>query len=147
MIMLFKISLTLIMTLGLAACFPVYKTIRPNLNVLVKDQQGHPINQAQVVLTTIQSPGLLLDPHQIQFTQQGQAHFKKASEWQLNVTFLHGVQYYRWFACVTKPGYQTQAYIDINRETKSRHQLDVILVESVEHNTNSTEQACKTVPY
>ena len=109
---------------GLTACFPVYKTIRPNVHIQVLDAQQQPVSNADLYLRTILRPGLLRqDIEHRQSDATGQIQLKRQSKWMLNVTFLHGVSYYHWNICVMKAGYQSQ-WIELNH---SRFQEKILL--------------------
>ncbi|AOA58733.1 hypothetical protein [Acinetobacter larvae] len=124
------------------ACIPHYKMIRPALQVTVKDSQGQVIEQAKVVLVTQQRPAFVGLKYDLQMSnQQGIAHFVKRSAWHNDIMFLHGVQYYSWWLCVSKNGYQTQRYISLNAEQIKKSNR-VVFLPAITDSTQDRDQDC-----
>lgn len=110
----FKSSLVMLSCIGLAACYPIYKTLQPELDVVVQDQQGQLLDQVPVVL--MREPNVGLGYHYtLAKTQQGKAHFDRLSEWRVEFLMLHGVINYNWYLCVEQPGYEIQPDIAVKQ--------------------------------
>lgn len=114
-----KINIALISCLALTACYPIYKTQKPKVEVIVVDEQDQPIEKAKVVLITEVHPAKIEANFDEKFSnQKGEVSFTKQAEWKVEFLMIHGVQYYNWKICVAKSGYLTQEFIKVDSNTK-----------------------------
>lgn len=114
-----KINIVLIACLALTACYPIYKTQKPEVEVTVVDEQDQPIEKAKVVLMTEVHPAKRDAKFDEKYSnQKGEVSFTKQAEWKVEFLMIHGVQYYDWNICVAKSGYLTQELIKVDSETK-----------------------------
>jgi hypothetical protein len=122
----FRFMLTLALLTSLTACLPVYKTIKPQLNVVVVDSQEQPVIGAKLVLTTRAHPTPIHD-EDIQYTNaKGSAGFKKEKDMQVQTAFIHGSLQYYWSLCTEKAGY-TSVTQSIDTPTVRNKSLIVML--------------------
>jgi outer membrane lipopolysaccharide assembly protein LptE/RlpB len=104
MIRLIVISTLLAM---LTACWPAYKTIKPEVRFLVADTNKKPIEGAKVVLNTRAYPTPMSE-FDIQYTNpKGMTNFVAKKEMQVESATLHGARQYHWELCIEKTGFTT----------------------------------------
>jgi hypothetical protein len=116
----------LVGTILLTGCFPVYKTTRPQLNVLVINNQEQPVMGAKLVLITRARPTPILE-QDIQYTNtKGIAIFKKEKDMQVQTAFIHGSLQYYWSLCAEKAGYVSITRL-INTPTVRNKSLKIML--------------------
>lgn len=105
--------------ISLGACYPVYKTQKPQLTVNVVNEKGLAIADAKVVLVTTVHPAKIEDQFDEKFSNQfGAVNFEKQAQWKVESLMIHGVQFYDWYLCVAKDGYITQEFIKIGSDSK-----------------------------
>lgn len=110
-----KYLFVLLSGMCMTACYPVYKTLQPELNVQIQDEQGQLLDQVPVMLMREPSVGMGYR-YSVIDTQQGLVHFPKLAEWRVEFMLIHGAVDYRWYVCVAKPGYETQSNVDVDQE-------------------------------
>lgn len=106
---LIKGLLTLAVCTALGACVPVYKTLQPYAEAQVRNEQGQPLESAEVVLISSAYPygweqfraAAMTDP-------AGVATFYKVKDFRLEFFVIHGAQEFFWNWCVKSRGYETQ---------------------------------------
>lgn len=106
---LIKGLLTLAVCTALGACVPVYKTLQPYAEAQVRNEQGQPLESAEVVLISSAYPygweqfraTAMTDP-------AGLATFYKVKDLRLEFFVIHGAQQFFWNWCVKSRGYETQ---------------------------------------
>lgn len=104
-----KALLTAIAFTTLCACVPVYKTLQPYAEAQVHNEQGQPLESAEVVLISSAYPygweqfraTAMTDP-------TGVATFYKVKDFRLEFFVIHGAQEFFWNWCVKSRGYETQ---------------------------------------
>lgn len=112
---LFKALLLLLSVMGLTACYPIYKTLQPEVDVIVQDEQGQLLDQVPVVLMREPNIGLGYR-YTLAQTEQGKVHFDQLSEWRVEFLMIHGAVHYDWYLCIAQPGYETQSSIPVKQE-------------------------------
>ena len=105
----------------LTACYPTYKTLQPEINVTVQDEQGRLLDQVAVVLARVPNYGLGYR-YTLDYTEQGRVHFEPLSEWRVEHLMMHGVVNYHWSLCIDQAGYEIQDHIAVEQK-----QMKVIL--------------------
>ncbi len=106
-----KRLLVALTALGLSACvpYPAYRTIQPEAELRVLDEQGLPLAGASVTLISRAHPTPIEQSRATQTTDtNGTARFASRHEWQTEVLFMHGRLVYYWEWCVTAPGKSTE---------------------------------------
>lgn len=112
---LYKPLLLLFSLTFLTACYPIYKTLQPEINVTVQDEHGKSLDQVPVML--IREPNVGMGyRYSLLNTEQGQVHFKRLAEWRVEFLMMHGAVNYRWYLCVAEPGYETQSEIVVDQK-------------------------------
>ena len=108
--------LFIILALGLTACFPVYKKLKPEFEVNVVDENGQAVANAQIILLTEVHPAINIIAKIQKLTDaQGVAKFSGQREWKVESLMIHGSKYYHWSICVRKSGFITQGMIDADQ--------------------------------
>lgn len=121
---MFRFIFLIPILVSIGACYPIYKTQKPQLAVNVVDEQGAAIIDAKVVLVTTVHPAKIDDQYDEKFSNQfGAVNFEKQAQWKVESLMIHGVQFYDWYLCVAKNGYITQDFIDVNKNS----QIKIIL--------------------
>ena len=111
----------------LQAYYPVNKTTQPELEIIVMDENGQSIKDAKVTLQTEVSPAKVDLKENVKFTNaKGIVNFEHQSEMRVENVLIHGVQYYDWFVCVSKTGYQTHDLIKVEEKDQFK-QLKIVL--------------------
>lgn len=105
-----KRLLVALTALGLSACvpYPAYRTLQPEAELRVLDEQGLPLAGASVTLISRAHPTPIAQSRATQTTDtNGTARFASRHEWQAEVLFMHGRLAYYWEWCVTASGSST----------------------------------------
>ena len=114
-----KSIIVLILSVSLTACFPIYKTQKPEAEVTILDENGQPLANVKVMLVTEVHPAKVDGQFDSQTTDQsGKVVFTKQAEWKVESLIIHGMQYYDWKICVSKSGYLTQEFIRIKSDAE-----------------------------
>ena len=88
--------------------YPIYKTLQPEAQITVTDQDNKPLSGASVTLISSYYPYGHEDFRETRYTNAlGQEEFSGKREWRIEMMFLHGWTEYFWNWCVEKPGYAT----------------------------------------
>lgn len=117
----------MILTCGtLQACYPIYKTIRTPVKVIVVDEQGQALQDAQVVMHTTKRPGFMDMYTSLDTDHSGKAKFKRYREMKVETLFLHGVEYYRWSLCISKKGYEKVKMIELERNKINKQEVVIL---------------------
>ena len=106
---LFKCLSTGFIIFNLVACipYPVYKTIRPDVNFLVTDSDKKPIDGVKIVINTRANPTPIND-FDIQYTNlKGMTTFAGKKVMKLENTAMHGALNYYCNLCIEKSGFKT----------------------------------------
>lgn len=127
----FKRLFLLLSTTLLSACYPIYKTLQPKLDVVVQNEQGQLLNQVPVVLMRQPSVGLGYR-YTLANTQQGRVHFDALAEWRVEFMLLHGAVHYDWYLCVAQSGYEVQSRIPVDQQ-----QMTVVLKKLIQRRNSS----------
>ena len=123
------------MSILLQGCFPVYKTIRPLVEVQLVDQAGQALEGVKVVRVTEQTPArveAIFDT--AKSNREGWGSFEQKRKWEIEFFMIHGVQYYNWSLCVSKKGYKTIDQIKIDPDSDKR----IVLI--MEKTKNKSEE-------
>lgn len=117
-------AISMLMMVSLSGCaYPVYKQLKPEALVTVRDEQGQPLPNAEVFLRTTTYPYGRPKPNVVRKTDaNGVARFDRESEWRVEALALHGAEVFSWSWCVAKSGYQTRR-IDYDRRTPYRNTI------------------------
>ena len=108
----------ILLSFFMQACFPVYKTIRPFIEVQVVDENGQSIRDAKVVRMTDQTPARVSTVFDVGISDhEGLVRFEQKRKWEFESFIIHGVQYYSWTLCVSKQGYKTIDQIKIDENS------------------------------
>ena len=111
----------------LQACYPVIKTIQPELEIKVIDENGQIIQDAKVILHTEMKPDKVDLKDNVKFTNaEGMVNFEHLSKIKVENILIHGVQHYDWTLCISKNGYQTQESIQINKNENSQSKIFIL---------------------
>lgn len=104
-----RAALALATATTLCACVPVYKTLQPYAEAQVRNEQGQPLESAEVVLISSAYP---YGREQFRATAMtdpaGVATFYKVKDLRLEFFVIHGAQEFFWNWCVRGKGYATQ---------------------------------------
>ena len=102
--------------LGGCVPYPVYKTLQPELEIKVIDDQQNPLHGAKVNLISNSYPYGWERNRETKMTNKiGVAAFQKRSEWRLESLIIHGAEIFFWNWCVEKEGFVT--YETHNRDS------------------------------
>ncbi|WP_416397403.1 carboxypeptidase-like regulatory domain-containing protein [Allohahella sp. A8] len=110
-----RIKLWALLSLLLAGCYPINKTLQPSSKVLVVDQSGQPVAGATVMLITNAYIGETTRM-QVSSGPTGEAYFPGISEWRVETLTIHGAENYFWTWCVEKAGYGTYLTENADRD-------------------------------
>ena len=89
--------------------YPVYKTLQPESEVVVRSEAGEPVQGASVHLIANSYPYGWERSRTVKTTDgSGAVRFSKEAEWRIEAIALHGAQIFVWNWCVCKPGFETQ---------------------------------------
>ena len=122
-----KILFTVMSMLFLQACYPIIKTIQPELEIKVIDENGQIIQDAKVTLHTEIKPAKVDLKDNVKFTNaEGMVNFELLSKIKVENILIHGVQHYDWTLCISKNGYQTQESIQINKNENSESKIFIL---------------------
>ncbi|WP_228203387.1 hypothetical protein [Acinetobacter sp. CFCC 10889] len=114
---MYKTTISWVAVLFISGCYPIYKTQKPEFEVTVVDEQGQPIEKAEVILMTEVHPAKIDAQFDKKLTNSlGKVNFAKQAEWKVEFLMIHGVQHYNWTICVAKAGYVTQGMIDVDQD-------------------------------
>lgn len=101
-----KKNVALLAALLLSGCIPRYATVRPALDVQVKNDQNEPVADATMwLLTQRMPPGYYPPAEKFSSDAQGRIRVERKSQWETLIFFLHGVNFYSWRWCIEAPGY------------------------------------------
>lgn len=93
--------------------YPVYKTMQPDAQATVLDENSQPLGDARVVLISSTYPyGREQFRNETRSAADGSATFKALKEWRAESMMIHGAQVYFWNWCVEKAGYETYQTLD-----------------------------------
>ena len=93
---------------GCVVFYPVYKTLQPQLEITVVDDQKEPVHGAKVALISSSYPYGDEKSRDVQTTDtKGVANFQKRSEWRVEALMIHGIEDFFWNWCVEKEGFAT----------------------------------------
>jgi len=111
---------------GLSGCYPVLRTERPKVEVRVRDEHGHPIEDATFTLATYRYP--FPTPSATTFLRgrtdaAGVVSLPKKRKWQLEILLPDGSAWYSWRSCIEKPGYRAVA----SAESKFEGPIEIVL--------------------
>lgn len=118
-------------TMLLTACYPTYKILQPELDVVVQDEQGRLLDRVPITLKREPSVGLGYRYSREETQQGGKAHFYQLAEWRTEFLLIHGAVTYKWYLCVAQPGYEVQTDIPVEKKhitvrlKKTTHQSKV----------------------
>ena len=102
------IAILAVLVLGGCVPYPVYKTLQPELEITVVDDQNEPIQGAIVALISSSSPYGWEKGREVQTTdRKGVVKFLKRSEWRIEALMLHGVEIFYWKWCIKMKGFVT----------------------------------------
>ena len=102
------ISPLAILVLGGCVPYPIYKTLQPQLEIIVVDDQKESVYGAKVALISSSSPYGDEKSREVRLTDhKGVAEFQKRSEWRIESLMIHGVEIFYWNWCVEKEGFVT----------------------------------------
>ena len=88
--------------------YPIYKTLQPEAQITVTDQDNKPLSGASVTLISSFYPYGMEEFRETRLTNAlGGGEFSGKREWQIEIIFLHGRKEYFWNWCVEKQGYTT----------------------------------------
>ena len=123
------ISTLAILVLGGCVPYPIYKTLQPQLEIAVVDDQKEPVYGAKVALISNSYPYGGEKSREVRTTdRKGVAKFQKRSEWRIEALMLHGAEVFFWNWCVEKEGlvtFETQ-----NRDSEISRSKILIELES-----------------
>lgn len=126
-----------LVSMVLLGCYPVYKTIRMPMEVVVVDESGKRVEGAEVLRITEQFPAKVPLKFDLIHTDRGGiAIFKSVKEWQMDSLIIHGAQQYSWSFCVSKSGYETVDHIALSDSSSGK--INVVL-----KTTRQESQDCK----
>jgi len=93
----------------LSGCVPMYKTMQPESEVIVFDENGMPIEDASAYLIRYSNPYRVFIDKEVALTDKnGVAKFNEINEWARVLLLPHGNPAYFWNWCIRKKGYVTQ---------------------------------------
>ncbi len=97
-----------IASFALSGCYPTFLTSRPEVQIVVTDEAGTPLEGAKVTLGTIERHGLggrntLQD---FLTDREGEVEIDDEHEWHMQILLPDGDVSYSWSLCVSKPGYE-----------------------------------------
>jgi hypothetical protein len=102
------VAILAILVLGGCVPFPVYKTLQPQLEITVVDDQNEPIHGAIVALISSSNPYGEEKSREVRLThRKGGAKFQRRSEWRIEVLIIHGIEDFFWNWCIEKEGFLT----------------------------------------
>jgi hypothetical protein len=102
------ISILGILVLGGCVPYPIYKTLQPELEITVINDQTEPIHGAKVILISSSHPYGWEKNRETKTTDRmGVATFQKRSEWRVESLMIHGGEIFFWNWCVDKEGFVT----------------------------------------
>ena len=104
---------------GLAGCYPALRTVQPEMELVVQDTNGRPVESATFTLATYRYPF----PHQrtTNFSRHetdsaGTLAIPRRREWKLEVLLPDGSSWYAWGYCIEKAGYRAIAVAETDFE-------------------------------
>jgi hypothetical protein len=93
--------------------YPVYKTLQPAAQIVVRDEANRPLPNAEVALLASAYPyGFERSRETKETTDQGTVSFALKREWRVETLMIHGAQEFFWNWCVRKDGYATYLTTD-----------------------------------
>ena len=103
---------------SLTGCYPVYKTLQPQIEIVVLDSEKRPVQGAEVNLISKSRPHDVERSREIHITDsEGVAKFQQRNDWRIeSPIMIHGQQFYYWDWCIEKDGFIT--YINGDGEGK-----------------------------
>jgi hypothetical protein len=106
-----RLSLIVVMTpcVLLAGCFPAPVPVQPKAQFLVRDANGHPIENAVVTLATHRMPFPSASERTLSHFRTdaaGKVTLKTKRTWELQVMLPDGSSWYEWIYCIEKPGHR-----------------------------------------
>lgn len=112
--------------LWLAGCYPAFRTVRPNVNLVVHDVKGAPVENATFTLATYRYPFPSSTTTRFALYETdttGAVSIPRRGEWQMEVLLPDGSGWYAWGYCIEKAGYRAVAVA----ETGFEESLTVVL--------------------
>ena len=133
------IAILAVLVLGGCVPYPVYKTLQPQLEITVVDDQNEPIDRAIVALISSSTPYGGEKSREVRLTYRGgEVNFPKRSEWRVEMLMIHGIEDFFWNWCIEKEGFLTY-------ETQYRD--DEILRSNILIELEPGKSEACTVPY
>ena len=94
----------------LTGCFPVYKTLQPDVNFTVIDESQKPVTGAEVNLITSSYPYGFEKFRNKEITgNNGKASFNSKNQMRVEILMPHGREFFFWNWCISKDGYETNS--------------------------------------
>jgi hypothetical protein len=120
------VVLTFAVMLGLGGCYPAFRTVQPEVELVVRDPDGRAVENATFTLATYRYP--FASPRTTQFAQYqtdsaGTVSLPGRGKWQVEVLLPDGSSWYAWGYCIEKAGYKAIA----EKETSFEEPLTVVL--------------------
>ncbi|MCC7053252.1 MAG: hypothetical protein IT355_08270 [Gemmatimonadaceae bacterium] len=101
-----RASLVMLLATLCGACFPVYKTRRPEAILAVRDTASRPLAGARVILVTSRYPyGREFARDTLLSDSAGVVRFARRRAWEMETLMIHGAWVYAWHWCVEAPGH------------------------------------------
>ena len=103
-----RISAICVLAAVCDACYPMYKTRRPDAELTVRDASHRALAGARVILITSRNPyGREWSRDTLVTDSTGVARFTRVRAWEREVLMIHGAWIYFWNWCVDAPGFGT----------------------------------------
>jgi hypothetical protein len=111
----------------LVGCVPTIRTLQPAMTVRVTDGQRKPLQGASVQLGTYQRPFAgRIARHDYVTNAGGRVRTERGTRFELAAFLPDGMNFYSWYLCIEKPGYQP-AIVSL---PKPRDLIDISLAET-----------------
>ena len=103
---MYKTTISLVAVLFLGGCYPMIEKKRPNIQVIVTDEDNQFIDGALVELATTIWQGKSITNYELKYSEQGKVNFQNRKHLVLSDMGLP--KRITWGICVSKAGYQKQ---------------------------------------
>jgi hypothetical protein len=99
---------TTVAAIILSGCYPSFLTSRPDLEIIVTDESGVPIEGATVTLGTMEWRGVVGKTTLEEFVtdREGKVEFDSQRRWVMQLMLPDGDTRYSWSLCFSKPGFE-----------------------------------------